>query len=194
MLRHHVHCVASTQNSDAAPLAARPSPDAVPACRQPASVIRKQATPMGQPLSAQAQVAFGIYAVCSGHRPSPNDDAAFLKVFACVPAESLRQALESRTHTITQGERRGATLRAQADAALDFKFAAGQAQDVAAYAGECPGVATCSSPLRLSGFAQLWSFRLFKQVVVKLCPQGAQGTNDLSRSTQKGGGQTEGVM
>lgn len=36
---------------------------------------------------------------------------------------------------MTQAERRGAALRAQADAALDFKFETGQAQDATAYAG-----------------------------------------------------------
>ena len=40
---------------------------------------------------------------------------------------------------MTQSERRGAVLRAQADAALEFKFVAGQAQDESAYAG----VLTC---------------------------------------------------
>ena len=36
---------------------------------------------------------------------------------------------------MTQAERRGEALRAEADAALDFKFAAGQAQDASMYAG-----------------------------------------------------------
>ena len=57
----------------------------------------------------------------------------------CAFADSLRQHLESGTHIVTQSERRGAVLRAQADAALDLKFAAGQAQDESAYAG----VLTC---------------------------------------------------
>ena len=57
----------------------------------------------------------------------------------CAFADSLRQHLESGTHVVTQSERRGAVLRAQADATLDFKFAAGQAQDESAYAG----VLTC---------------------------------------------------
>ena len=49
---------------------------------------------------------------------------------------------------MTQAERRGAALRAQADAALDFKFAAGQAQDASAYAG---------MSLRLAQDAQCWT-------------------------------------
>ena len=40
---------------------------------------------------------------------------------------------------MTQNQRRGAVLRAQADAALDLKFAAGQAQNESVYAG----VLTC---------------------------------------------------
>lgn len=50
-------------------------------------------------------------------------------------ADSLRQQLENRTHIVTQAERRGDALRAQADVMLDFKFAAGQAHDASTYAG-----------------------------------------------------------
>ena len=53
-------------------------------------------------------------------------------------ADSLRQQLENRTHIVTQAEQRGEALRAQADAALNFKFAAGQAQDASMYAGASP--------------------------------------------------------
>ena len=60
----------------------------------------------------------------------------------CAFADSLRQHLESGTHIVTQSERRGAVLRAQADAALEFKFAAGQAQDESAYAGVLACVCT----------------------------------------------------
>ncbi|CAL5225893.1 g8681 [Coccomyxa viridis] len=51
------------------------------------------------------------------------------------PADSLRQQLENKTHVVTQAQRRGAALRAQADSALDFKFETGQAQDATAYVG-----------------------------------------------------------
>ena len=63
---------------------------------------------------------------------SPSEPARQLR--SC-HADSLRQQLEQRTHIVTQAERRGAALRAQADAALDAQFAAGEAQDASAYVG-----------------------------------------------------------
>ena len=81
-------------------------------------------------------ITHDIAGCCLSHSAAPGEvhDIRFSqKAYAF--ADSLRQHLESGTHIVTQSERRGAVLRAQADAALDFKFAAGQAQDESAYAG-----------------------------------------------------------
>ncbi|CAK0783923.1 hypothetical protein CVIRNUC_007124 [Coccomyxa viridis] len=61
------------------------------------------------------------------------------------PADSLQQHLESGTYIVTQNQRRGAVLRAQADAALDLKFAAGQAQNESVYAGAAQKEAAASA-------------------------------------------------
>ena len=69
---------------------------------------------------------------------------------------------------MTQAERRGAALRAQADAALDFKYETGQAQDASAYVGgshlACPALLSKS----LSSCWSVLSYRRAKQAGSKV--------------------------